>query len=82
MAKRTTLYAAFNERGVPCINVWDFDRKRLETMVSDRVANGEAFPGEHIVQITVAKYSQMLRELGMLHESSRLESMAARKGAA
>lgn len=65
MAKwRRTLYAAFSDVGVPAINVWDFDKKRAAVLVSDRIANGHALPGEHVVQITVELYNRMMTERG------------------
>jgi len=61
---RTTLYAAFSDLGVPAINVWDFDRKRLETLVSDRHANGQALPGEPVVRCTVEFYRRAYESRG------------------
>ena len=48
MAKRTTLYAAFSNVGVPVIDVWNFSAKKLEALIKARHANGEAVPGEHL----------------------------------
>lgn len=62
--KRITLYAAFDSSGTPMINVYDFNKQRLETLVSDRIANGDAGAGEHVVRITVAKYNRILAERG------------------
>lgn len=62
--KRVTLYATFTTAGEPCHNVWDFNRKRLEVLLSDRVANGEAFPGEHIVRCTVQFYNEIRARYG------------------
>jgi hypothetical protein len=62
---RTTIYAAFSGDGVPCINVHDFNRARLESLVNDRRANGEALPGEHIVHCTLAVYNTQRAALGL-----------------
>lgn len=68
MGKRTTLYAAFYTTSTgtnePVLNVYDFNEKRLDTLISDRVANGVAQPGEHKVQITVAMYNRLLKARG------------------
>lgn len=62
--KRTTLYAAFTGSGEPALGVWDWNRKRLETMISDRAANGEAFAGEHAVRVTVSFYNSIITRHG------------------
>jgi hypothetical protein len=64
-SRRVTLFAAVSEIGVPAINVWDFNRSRLERLVSDRHANGQAFPGEHVVQMTERFYDSLLRAHGL-----------------
>lgn len=64
IAKRTTLYAAFTGDGTPALGVWDWNRKRLETLISDRTANGEAFAGEHAVRITVSFYNAIITRFG------------------
>lgn len=63
MSRRTTLYAAFSG-SVPMLNVYDFNKKRLEMLMSDRKANGDAFPDEHLVRITVEYYNGILRKHG------------------
>lgn len=63
--RRVTLYAAFAGDGTPCINVYGWDRRRVETLIADRIANGEAFHGEHCVQITVAFYNAILARRGL-----------------
>ncbi len=63
--KRTTLYAAFNGAGMLVINVWHYDRKRLELLIADRKANGDAFWGEHPVRIYVAHYNRLLAAMGL-----------------
>lgn len=60
--RRTTLYAAFAADGEPVLNVWDWDRKRLDRTLSDRAANGHAMPGEHVVRCTVEFYRRKLTE--------------------
>lgn len=64
MAKRTTLYAAFSSLGVPTINVWDFNAKRLRTLVADRHTNGQALPGEHVQQCTIEFYKRQYLDRG------------------
>lgn len=64
MRKRTTLYAAFSDTGEPVLNVYDFDKKRLDVFLADRVANNEAVPGEHRVQVTITYYNQILAKRG------------------
>lgn len=61
---RMTVYAAFFGEGTPAINVYDFDRKRLEVLLSDRRANGEAHEDERIVRCTVDFYRRKLQEHG------------------
>lgn len=68
--KRTTIYAAFSGSGVPVQNAWDFSKPKLEMLVSDRIANGEAFPGEHVVRVTIEFYNRKLTECGI---TSRVE---------
>lgn len=65
MSKRVTLYAAFFGEDCPAINVYGFDRKRLETLVSDRIANGEAHPSERVVRCTLAFYRSKLEKHGL-----------------
>jgi hypothetical protein len=65
MAGRTTLFAAFANDGTPAINVWDFNRRRLETLVSDRRSNGDALPGEHVQHCTIAFYRRTLAARGL-----------------
>lgn len=62
---RMTVYAAFFGADVPAINVYDFDRRRLETLVGDRRANGEAHEDERIVRCTVDFYRRKLQEHGL-----------------
>ena len=62
--RRTTLYAAFDQDGTPAINVWDFNLGRLQVLVGDRVANGDALAGEHIARVTVQKYRELVAKLG------------------
>lgn len=64
MRRRTTLYAAFAATGEPALGVWDFDSKKLDTLMSDRKANGEALPGEHKVRIYVRMYNDILAKHG------------------
>jgi hypothetical protein len=64
MARRTTLYAAFSDAGVPAINVHDFDKRRLSRLLSDRQANGDALPGEHLVRVRLDYYNRMMAERG------------------
>lgn len=59
---RRTLYAGFMGDGTPVIGLWGWDKKKIELFASDRVANGEAFPGEHIVRCTVEFYDRKLIE--------------------
>lgn len=61
---RTTLYAAFHGEGTPSINVWSWSRKDAETMVADRAANGEGFPGERVVRCTIEFYNRQLIKAG------------------
>lgn len=61
---RQTLWAAFTGEGIPVINVYDFNRKKLERLLLDRQANGEALSGEHAVRITVEYYNQILDQYG------------------
>lgn len=63
--KRTTLYAAFTPIGDVVVNVWDWRKKELETLMSDRRANGEAIDGEHMVRIYVTTYNEMLSKRGL-----------------
>ncbi len=58
--RRTTLYAAFFGKGVPAIGVWDFNRRRLETLCFDRRANGESAADERIVRCTIDHYLRVL----------------------
>ncbi|HZN64405.1 MAG TPA: hypothetical protein VFB66_03835 [Tepidisphaeraceae bacterium] len=58
--RRTTLYAAFTGTGEPVLNVYGWNKGRLATLLADRAANGEAFPGEHAVRITVSYYNRIL----------------------
>jgi hypothetical protein len=58
------MYAAFTSDGVPCINVYDYNKKRLEALVSDRIANGDALPGEHVVRIYRSAYNKLLEKHG------------------
>jgi hypothetical protein len=62
---RTTIYAAFSGDGVPCVNVYDFNKARLVTLLNDRRQNGEALSGEHIVHCTLADYNRQLAALGL-----------------
>lgn len=62
MSKRITLYAAFTADGEPVINVWNWNRQALETNLYDRRMNGDAFPGEHLVQITVEMYDRIMEK--------------------
>lgn len=62
--KRYTLYAAFTGAGSPVFGVYDWNKKRLETWLADRKANGEAFDSEHIVRITVACYNRIVSVRG------------------
>lgn len=64
MRRRTTLYAAVMPTGEPVLGVYDFDRNRLDTLLADRRANGEAFEGERRVQITIAHYNRLLGASG------------------
>lgn len=63
--KRTTLYGAFTGDGEPVLNVWGWERRKVETLVSDRHANGEAFPYERVVRCTVAVYRAKLAAHGL-----------------
>lgn len=65
MARRTTIYAAFDGGGKPAINVFSWNKKELATRIADRISNGEALVGEHLVHITVAKYNSILSSLGL-----------------
>jgi len=64
MSRRTTIYAAFDLDRRPVLGVWDTSRSRLAVRISDRVANGEAFPGEHVVRITIEYYNRLLAPSG------------------
>lgn len=62
--RRTAVYAAFAANGVPALNVWSYSRAALEVLVADRIANGEALPGEHVVRCTVPFYNKQLTDRG------------------
>jgi len=77
--RRTTVYAAFAGTGVPVINVWGFDRKGLEGRVADRISNGDAFDGEHVVHCYISFYLARLAEHGYPQPAELLAIDARRK---
>lgn len=60
--KRTTLYAAFAADGTPALGVWELNKRALEVRISERVANGDAFPGERPVRIYISAYNRILEK--------------------
>ena len=74
--KRTTLYAAFSNLGVPAINVFHFNAKKCALLIGDRIANGEALPGEHMQRVTVAFYRKQYTDRGWHLPAASLEDLA------
>jgi hypothetical protein len=58
------VHAAFTGDNEPALGVYDFDPKRLDVMISDRKANGEAFDGEHRVRLTLNDYNRIIANYG------------------
>ena len=44
-----TVIAVFGSSTV--LNLYGTDKKKIDMKISDRIANGEAFPGEHSVRL-------------------------------
>lgn len=44
-----TVVAVFGNQTV--LNLYNTDKKRVDMQISDRIANGDAFPGEHSVRL-------------------------------
>jgi|SRR5688572_2450644 len=60
--QRTNVYAAFTPSGEPILGVFNYNRTKLEALLSERQANGQALPGEHIVACTIAFYRSKLEQ--------------------
>lgn len=58
------LWAAFTSDGQPIMNLWRWNKRLLLSRMSDRSANGEAFAGEHTVNITIEGYNRLLADRG------------------
>lgn len=63
---RRTLWAAFHGTGmtlVPSLGVWAWTRREIDLLISDRVANDEAFRGERAMHISVGDYLHAVAEI-------------------
>jgi hypothetical protein len=72
---KNRIYAAFDHDGLPAYGVWGFDRESVETFCSDRTANGEALPGEHVRAMKIDEYSKRLTSSGFpgLHIAYKID---------
>lgn len=61
---RNYLWAAYDAKDNAVHNVWAWEKERAKTLICDRHANGEAFPGEHVVRVQVDAYNAVRRAHG------------------
>lgn len=76
---RVTLYAIFTGNGEPVVNAWSWSKRTADLLLSDRVANGEAFESEHVVRCTVAFYVSQLEQHGHAAAASSVRLADGRK---
>lgn len=64
--KGKTLWAAFYGTGstlLPALGVWAWTRREIDLLISDRVANDEAFRGERAMNFSVGDYLHAVAEI-------------------
>jgi hypothetical protein len=64
--KGKTLWAAFYGTGstlIPALGVWAWTRREIDVLISDRVANDEAFRGERAMHISVGDYLHAVADI-------------------
>jgi hypothetical protein len=42
---------AISDSGTLVHGIWDWDSRRVDQVIRDRIANNESFPGEHAVRL-------------------------------